>query len=146
VEKAARDAGATPQEFTDRVSQNFRDLARQLDISNDDFIRTTEPRHKACCAELWKRMAARKAPNGESNIYLGKYAGWYAVRDEAFYGEDELTTGPDGRKRAPSGAPRSSGSRSRATSSACRRGRTGCSSTTRRATPSSSRRRRGATR
>jgi methionyl-tRNA synthetase len=104
VEKAARDAGATPQEFTDRVSRNFRDLAAQLEISNDDFIRTTEPRHKACCAELWRRMSARKAPNGEDNIYLGKYAGWYAVRDEAFYGEDELTTGPDGRKRAPSGA------------------------------------------
>ena len=104
VEKAARDAGTSPQEFTDRVSQNFRDLAVELDVSNDDFIRTTEPRHKACCAELWRRMAARKAPDGQDNIYLGKYAGWYAVRDEAFYGEDELTTGPDGRKRAPSGA------------------------------------------
>ncbi len=104
VEKAARDAGTTPQEFTDRVSRNFRDLAQQLEVSNDDFIRTTEPRHKECCAELWRRMAARKAPNGESNIYLGKYAGWYAIRDEAFYGEDELTTGADGKRRAPSGA------------------------------------------
>jgi methionyl-tRNA synthetase len=104
VEKAARDAGISPQDFTDRVSRNFRDLASHLNVSNDDFIRTTEPRHKACCAELWRRMASSKAPNGESNIYLGKYAGWYAVRDEAFYGEDELTTGPDGRKRAPSGA------------------------------------------
>jgi methionyl-tRNA synthetase len=104
VEKAARDAGVSPQDFTDRVSRNFRDLAAQLEISNDDFIRTTEARHKACCAELWRRMAASKAPNGESNIYLGKYAGWYAVRDEAFYGEDELVAGPDGRKRAPSGA------------------------------------------
>ncbi|MBL8700195.1 MAG: methionine--tRNA ligase [Alphaproteobacteria bacterium] len=104
VEKAARDGGSEPQDFTDKVSQNFRDLARELDISNDDFIRTTEARHKACCSELWRRMAAGTAPNGESNIYLGKYAGWYAVRDEAFYGEDELTTGPDGRKRAPSGA------------------------------------------
>jgi methionyl-tRNA synthetase len=104
VEKAARDAGTTPQEFTDRVSRNFRELAQQLDISNDDFIRTTEQRHKECCAELWRRMASRKAPNGESNIYLGKYAGWYAIRDEAFYGEDELTVGADGKRRAPSGA------------------------------------------
>jgi methionyl-tRNA synthetase len=104
VEKAARDAGVSPQDFTDRVSRNFRDLAVQLEISNDDFIRTTEQRHKECCAELWRRMAAGRAPNGESNIYLGKYAGWYAVRDEAFYGEDELTVGADGRKRAPSGA------------------------------------------
>jgi methionyl-tRNA synthetase len=104
VEKAAREAGTSPQDFTDRVSQNFRELAVQLGVSNDDFIRTTEARHKACCAELWRRMAAGKAPNGESNVYLGKYAGWYAVRDEAFYGEDELTVGADGRRRAPSGA------------------------------------------
>jgi methionyl-tRNA synthetase len=104
VEKAARDAGESPQGFTDRVSENFRALARQLEISNDDFIRTTEARHKRCCAELWRRMAASTAPDGQSNIYLGKYAGWYAVRDEAFYGEDELTVGADGRRRAPSGA------------------------------------------
>jgi methionyl-tRNA synthetase len=49
-------------------------------------------------------VAARKTPKGNDNIYLGKYSGWYAVRDEAFYGEEELTIGPDGKKRAPSGA------------------------------------------
>ena len=98
VEKAAAAAGVDPQAFTDRVSQNFRDLCRVMDISNDDFIRTTEPRHVRASQAIWTALEK----NGD--IYLGKYAGWYAVRDEAFYGEDELTTGPDGKKRAPSGA------------------------------------------
>jgi methionyl-tRNA synthetase len=98
VEKSAAAAGMDPQAFTDKVSQNFRDLAARMNFSNDDFIRTTEPRHIRSCQSLWRRLMA----NGQ--IYLGKYAGWYAVRDEAFYGEEELTTGPDGRKRAPSGA------------------------------------------
>jgi methionyl-tRNA synthetase len=98
VEKAAAQAGVDPQAFTDKVSQNFRDLAKAMDISNDDFIRTTEERHKRASQAIWKALDR----NGD--IYLGKYSGWYAVRDEAFYGEDELTTGPDGKKRAPSGA------------------------------------------
>ncbi|MCO6416249.1 methionine--tRNA ligase [Siccirubricoccus sp. KC 17139] len=98
VEKAAQDAGMDPQSFTDRVSQSFRVLAERMGFSNDDFIRTTEPRHKAACQELWRRLADR----GE--IYLGAYEGWYAVRDEAFYGPDELIE-RDGVKYAPSGAP-----------------------------------------
>jgi methionyl-tRNA synthetase len=104
VDKSARDAGITPQQLCDRVSQNFRDVTRLMNISNDDFIRTTEPRHIRSCQALWQAVAARKTPKGRENIYLGKYAGWYAVRDEAFYGEEELTTGADGKKRAPSGA------------------------------------------
>jgi methionyl-tRNA synthetase len=98
VEKSARAAGMEPQTFTDKVSQNFRDLAKAMKFSNDDFIRTTEPRHIRACQAIWLALKER----GE--IYLGKYAGWYAVRDEAFYGEDELTTGPGGKKLAPSGA------------------------------------------
>ncbi len=98
VEKAAKDAGEDPQAFTDRVSQAFRDLTGTMGFSNDDFIRTTEPRHKEACVALWKVLAER----GE--IYLGDYEGWYAVRDEAFYGPDELTE-RDGVKYAPSGAP-----------------------------------------
>ncbi|MGH7004041.1 MAG: methionine--tRNA ligase, partial [Alphaproteobacteria bacterium] len=104
VEKSARAAGMEPQPFTDKVSQNFRDLANAMGISNDQFIRTTEKRHYAASQAIWKAIAASKSPKGRENIYLGKYAGWYAVRDEAFYGEDELTAGPDGKKRAPSGA------------------------------------------
>ena len=98
VEKAAALAGVTPQAFTDRVSQNFRDLCATMNYSNDAFIRTTEPRHKDACQDLWKKLEA------SGNIYLGSYSGWYAVRDEAFYGEDELTQGPNGKKIAPSGA------------------------------------------
>jgi methionyl-tRNA synthetase len=98
VEKSAALAGVAPKEFTDRVSQNFRDLAKAMNFSNDDFIRTTEPRHIRSCQALWLRMKER----GE--IYLGKYSGWYAVRDEAYYDEEELTTTPAGKKLAPSGA------------------------------------------
>ena len=87
-----------PQAFTDRVSQNFRDLSKTMNFTNDDFIRTTEERHIRSCQALWLKLKER----GE--IYLGSYSGWYAVRDEAFYGESELTTRADGRKIAPSGA------------------------------------------
>jgi methionyl-tRNA synthetase len=98
VEKSAHAAGLDPQAFTDKVSQNFRDLARAMNFSNDDFIRTTEERHVKSCQALWRRLAAN------DQIYLGKYAGWYAVRDEAFYDESELKDGPGGKKIAPSGA------------------------------------------
>ena len=99
VEKAASDAGLDPQSFTDKVSADFKDMARAMGISYDDYIRTTEERHKVSCAELWRRIAA------SGDIYLGHYEGWYAVRDEAFYDESELTARPDGTKVAPSGAP-----------------------------------------
>ncbi|MCG7360466.1 methionine--tRNA ligase [Roseomonas sp. ACRSG] len=98
VEKAAEARGMDPQAFTDQVSQAFRDLAVRMNYSNDDFIRTTEERHKRACAALWKQLEER----GE--IYLGHYEGWYAVRDEAFYGPDEITE-KDGQKFAPTGAP-----------------------------------------
>ena len=98
VERAAAVAGLPPQQFCDEVSQAFRDLTTTMGFSNDAFIRTTEPRHHAACQALWRKLEA----NG--HIYLGHYEGWYAVRDEAFYAEDELTE-RDGTKYAPSGAP-----------------------------------------
>ncbi|HUL10304.1 MAG TPA: methionine--tRNA ligase [Candidatus Acidoferrum sp.] len=98
IEKSARAAGMEPQAFTDKVSQNFRDLARAMNFSNDDFIRTTEERHVRSCQELWRRLKA----NGQ--IYLGSYSGWYAIADEAFYDEGDLTNGPGGKKIAPTGA------------------------------------------
>ena len=94
VEKAANDKGVTPQAFTDSVSQNFRDLTERLNFSNDDFIRTTEARHRAACQKLWSILLER------GHIKLGSYAGWYAVRDEAFYTETEIVDG-----KAPTGAP-----------------------------------------
>lgn len=98
VAKSAEVAGIDPLAFCDKVSQNFRDLAKAMNFSNDDFIRTTEERHIASCQALWQELVKR------GDIYLGKYAGWYAVRDEAFYAEDELKDGPKGKKIAPSGA------------------------------------------
>jgi methionyl-tRNA synthetase len=99
VEKAAADEGLDPQSFADAVAADFRDMADRMGVSYDRFIRTTEPGHKAACTALWRKLEAA----GE--IYLGDYAGWYAVRDEAFYAEDELVTRPDGTRVAPSGAP-----------------------------------------
>ena len=99
VAKAAAEKEIDPIVLCDQNSKNFRDLAATLGISNDDFIRTTEERHVATCQALWKRLEE----NG--HIYLDKYAGWYAVRDEAYYDEGELTKGPDGEHLAPSGAP-----------------------------------------
>ncbi len=98
VEKAAAAAGMEPQAFVDMNSANFRDLAGAMNFTNDDFIRTTEPRHIKAVQHLWRELVDR----GE--IYLGSYAGWYSVRDEAFYTEAELTKGPGGGKLAPTGA------------------------------------------
>lgn len=98
VKQSAEKAGMDPQSFTDQVSQNFRDLCGAMNFSNDDFIRTSEDRHIAACQHLWNILVER----GE--IYLDKYAGWYAVRDEAYYAEDELRDGPNGKKIGPSGA------------------------------------------
>jgi methionyl-tRNA synthetase len=94
VEKAAQDAGVDPRAFTDRVSTNFRELAAAMGFSNDDFIRTTEERHVRSTQAIWKALA----DNG--HIYLGSYAGWYAVRDEAFYTDSELDKQPDGTRIA----------------------------------------------
>ena len=98
VERSAQARGLTPQQFADGISGAFRDMGRLLNISNDDFIRTTEPRHIRGVQALWRELESR----GE--IYLGRFAGWYSVRDEAFYDESELIAGPNGTKLAPSGA------------------------------------------
>lgn len=93
VEKSAAAAGVPPQAFTDEVSEHFREMTATLNLTNTDFIRTTEPRHIAAAQALWKALEA----NGD--IYLGSYSGWYSVRDEAFYAESELIDG-----KAPTGA------------------------------------------
>ena len=98
VEKAAADAGVSPQAFTDQVSESFRYLPKAMNFSNDDFIRTTEPRHIRASQAIWKALLEA------GDIYLGSYAGWYAVRDEAFYNEGELEKRADGTRIAPSGA------------------------------------------
>jgi len=99
MEQTARRDGISPRELSDRMSPRFREMAERLNASNDDFIRTTEERHYRSVQELWRRMAA----NGD--IYLDKYAGWYSVREEAYYDESELVPGPDGDKQSPQGTP-----------------------------------------
>lgn len=99
MEQTARKLGLSPGELADRNTPLFREMAQRLNCSNDDFIGTREPRHHRAVSHLWRRMAEK------GDIYLGKYAGWYSVRDEAFYGEDELSAGPDGQKLAPTGTP-----------------------------------------
>jgi methionyl-tRNA synthetase len=98
IEKASSAANMDPQAFADRASQNFRDLAEAMNFTNDDFIRTTEPRHIRSSQELWRRLKAN------NQIYLGNYAGWYVVADEAFYDESELTVNSGGKRISPSGA------------------------------------------
>jgi methionyl-tRNA synthetase len=93
VEKSALARQKNPQEFCDEVSQKFRELAKVLQLSNNDFIRTTEERHKISAQKFWQILEENGA------IYKGTYEGWYCVRDEAFYAEDELVNG-----KAPTGA------------------------------------------
>ena len=94
VEKSALNNNLSPQEFTDKMSLSFRDLLKALNITNSDFIRTTEARHKLGVKAFWQKLKK----NGD--IYSSKYSGWYSIRDEAFYDESELT--PEG--LAPTGA------------------------------------------
>jgi methionyl-tRNA synthetase len=97
--QTARKQGITPAELADRNTPRFRDMVAALNCSNDDFICTRDARHRRACEELWRRMQA----NGD--IYLDKYAGWYSVRDEAYYDESELKEGADGAKQSPQGTP-----------------------------------------
>ena len=94
IEKSSAAAGMGPQAYADKVSETFRSLVGTMDFSPDGFIRTTEARHRAACQALWEKLKAA------GDIYEGKYAGWYAVRDEAFYAESETEKGPDGARRA----------------------------------------------
>ena len=97
--QTAKAQGISAAELADRNTPKFREMVRVLECSNDDFISTREERHKLSCQELWRRMQAA------GDIYLGKYAGWYSVRDEAYYDESELKEAADGRKLSPQGTP-----------------------------------------
>ena len=84
VEKAAEKKGMSPKDFVDMVSKNFQDLTKKINISNTDFIRTTENRHKESVKKFWKVLEEN------NQIYLSKYEGWYSIKDESFYQEKEL--------------------------------------------------------
>jgi methionyl-tRNA synthetase len=97
--QTARREGISARELADRNAADFQRMAKALNASNDDFIRTTEKRHYASSQAIWKAMAA----NGD--IYKGGYAGWYSVRDEAYYGEDETEVRADNVRYGPQGTP-----------------------------------------
>ncbi len=99
MQQTAEKLGVDVRQLAKDNSQQFEDMVQTLNCTNDDFIRTSEPRHKAACQEIWRRMAEK------GDIYPGTYAGWYSVRDEAFYDEAETTLSEDGERLGPQGTP-----------------------------------------
>ncbi len=84
IQKAAEKSGLEPKIYCDGISKVFRDFTKKLNLSNDDFIRTTEKRHYKAVNDLWSRLLK------SGDIYLSKYKGWYSISDEAYYNADEV--------------------------------------------------------
>ena len=84
IQKEADKNKKDPKKFCDELSETFRSLTKILNLSNNDFIRTTEARHFQSVNEIWKRLTK------SGDIYLDKYSGWYSVSDEAYYDKDEI--------------------------------------------------------
>ena len=95
--QAARERGMEPAQLADEMSSLFKAMDERLQISFDRFIRTTEPAHHAASQAIWRAMAEK------GDISLGRYEGWYSVRDEAYYDEKELHTAETGEKLSPQG-------------------------------------------
>ena len=95
IQRSAEKLNKDPKSFCDEISKTFEDLTKTLNLSNTDFIRTTEDRHKVSVQNLWNILEKNK------QIFLSKYSGWYSVSDEAFYNEDEVEE-KDGLKVAKS--------------------------------------------
>ena len=94
VEQSALAGGRTPQEHCDMYAALFKDLDAKLQISFDQFVRTTDADHETSSIEMWKRVAQRKTPDGRDNIYLGNYSGWYNRFDEQFVTRAEVEVMP----------------------------------------------------
>jgi methionyl-tRNA synthetase len=99
MQQTAAREGLSARALADRNVRLFQSMVERFNCSNDDFIRTTEPRHYRSSQAIWERMA--KA----GDIYLSKYSGWYSVRDEAYYAEGETSIGADGVRRGPTETP-----------------------------------------
>ncbi len=97
--QTARQEGISVAELAEKNTARFEELVSLLGCRNDDFVKTREPRHHASVQEIWRRMDAA------GDIYLDSYSGWYSVRDEAFYDEEEISVGEDGVKLSPQGTP-----------------------------------------
>jgi methionyl-tRNA synthetase len=98
IQRSAEQKKIDPLMFCNEISETFRNLSEKLNLSNTDFIRTTEERHKKAVQHLWSLLEK----NGD--IYLSKYSGWYSVSDEAFYNEDEIIKKNDGNIASESGS------------------------------------------
>ena len=85
IQREAEKNNLDPKEFCDQLSNKFQDLTKKLNLSNNDFIRTTEKRHFTSVKEIWNKLEK------SGDIYLSKYSGWYSVSDEAYYDEDETS-------------------------------------------------------
>ncbi|WP_239613814.1 methionine--tRNA ligase [Cohnella mopanensis] len=85
IERKAQEAGKTPQQFVDDIVVGIKELWRKLEITNDDFIRTTEPRHTQVVQGIFSKMLE------QGDIYKGEYEGWYSISDETYYTETQLT-------------------------------------------------------
>jgi methionyl-tRNA synthetase len=99
IQRAAESKNIDPQIFCDEISQTFRNLSNTLNLSNTDFIRTTEDRHKKTVQYLWAQLEKN------DDIYLSKYSGWYSVSDEAFYTDEEISEKEDIKIATTSGSP-----------------------------------------
>ena len=99
IQRAAENKNIEPIKFCDQISQTFRDLSDTLNLSNTDFIRTTEDRHKKTVQYLWSVLEKN------DDIYLSKYSGWYSVSDEAFYSDDEIIEKDQVKVAISSGSP-----------------------------------------
>ncbi|MDA0377803.1 MAG: methionine--tRNA ligase, partial [Proteobacteria bacterium] len=92
IQKSAIKENLSPIDFCNKISKVFLDLTKQLNLSNTDFIRTTETRHVETVQKLWKILEKN------NKIYLSKYSGWYSVSDEAYYSEEEIENLENGKK------------------------------------------------
>ncbi len=99
MQQTARAEGIEPQDLANRNSDEFQAMGKLLNSSNDDFIRTTQPRHHETSQNIWNLMA------DAGDIYKDSYAGWYSVRDEAYYQENETELRADGVRYGPQGTP-----------------------------------------
>src|SRR4051794_11995635 len=97
--QAARSEEMDPRVFADKMSLLFQEMCDALNVSYDRFIRTSQPDHYRASQAIWQAMEER------GDLYLDRYEGWYSVRDEAYYEEDELTAAEDGSKLSPQGTP-----------------------------------------
>ena len=98
IQREAKKNNKDPKSFCDEISITFKNLTKTLNLSNNDFIRTTEKRHHKSVNEIWNRLEK------SGDIYLGKYSGWYSVSDEAYYDEDEIIDENGKKKSKTSGS------------------------------------------